>query len=324
MRTLVTGATGFLGRHLVDGLCAAGHEVVAMARSTPRDAAPDGVTRVRGDVLDAAAMADAVRGCEAVFHCAGAVSRDPADAEMLWRSHVVGTRTVLAASRAAGVKRVVYASTSGTVAIAEDDRPRREDDPASSELIQRFGYYRAKAYAEREALAASDGAMAVVAINPSLLLGPGDVNGSSTGDVKNFLSGRIPAAPAGGLSFVDARDAAAGMVLALTRGVGGRRYLLGAANWTVRLFFDRLSRVSGVKAPMMTMPKGRRVARLGAGLMDGFARLTGADNPVDAVSAEMGQLYWYVDSTRAETELGWSARDPMVTLADTVNGMPRW
>ncbi|MDO9017606.1 MAG: NAD-dependent epimerase/dehydratase family protein [Deltaproteobacteria bacterium] len=319
MKALVTGATGFLGTHLVDALVARGHAVVALARNPARLKAREGVTAVKGDILDADSLRAAAEGCEAVFHCAGVVSRDPDDGELLWRTHVLGTRNVIAAAKAAGAKRVVHASTSGTVAISDDaTQVGREDDPVPYALIEKFPYYRSKLYAEQEALRANGEALAVVSVNPSLLLGPGDEFGSSTGDVKNFLERKIPAVPSGGVAYVDARDAAEAMALAYEKGTPGRRYLINAANCTLREFFDRLERVTGVKAPTLRLPPSRALATFGARLMEAGAKFAGVKTPVDAASVEMAQLYWYCDSARATRELGWTARDPIATLADTV------
>lgn len=320
MKYLVTGATGFLGSHLALSLAAQGHQVVAMARSTVRAPSHANITAVKGDILDADALRVHTAGCDGVFHCAGRVSRDPADSTMLWETHVVGTRRVLEAARAADVRRVVYASTSGTIAIGDDpDYVANEDSPTPLRFIERFAYYRSKLYAEHEALEHAKKGLDVVVVNPSLLLGPGDTHGSSTGDVKKFLDGRIPMTPAGGMAYVDARDAAEGMLLAMEKGTAGRRYLLNASNCTLGEFFGRLSRLSGVKAPMFRMAKGTTLARVGAGLLERAAKAIGVEAPVDAVSAEMGQLFWYCDSSRAEKELGWRARDPIETLADTVS-----
>jgi dihydroflavonol-4-reductase len=310
MKVLVTGATGFLGTHVCEALEAHGHDVVRFARSTG------------GDVLDAASVRAAASGCEGAFHCAGLVSRKPADAEALYRVHVEGTKTVLDACEAAGVRRVVLASSSGTVAVSESaDRIGREDDEAPIGLVGRWPYYRAKLFAERAALARSGPGIEVVSVNPSLLLGPGDVNGSSTEDVRLFLEGAIPAVPAGGLSFVDARDAAEAMRLAMERGRPGERYLVGALNLTVREFFARLARVSGVRAPWVPLPRSREVARAGAAWVERLAARAGFRAPVDPVSVEMGQCFWYLDSSKAESELGWSARDPNDTLHDTVEDL---
>jgi len=310
VRYLLTGATGFLGTHLARALEARGHTVVPLARATG------------GDVLDPASVRAAADGCDGAFHCAGRVSRHPQDAEALYRLHVEGTQNVLRACEQARARRVVIASTSGTVAVSDDPgRVATEDGDAPIGIISRWPYYRSKLFAERAALAASRDGFEVVSVNPSLLLGPGDVKASSTEDVRLFLEGAVPAVPAGGLSFVDARDAAEAMCLAMERGRAGERYLVGACNLTVRDFFARLERVSGVRAPWLPMPRSREVARVGARLVERLVARVGLPARVDAVSVEMGQCFWYLDASKAERELGWKARDPGETLHDTVEDL---
>jgi dihydroflavonol-4-reductase len=304
---LVTGATGFLGAHVAGALKERGHEVVAYSRKTG------------GDVLDGARVQAAAGGCDGVFHCAGGVSRNPDDAEALYRVHVEGTKSVLDACARAGVRRAVIASTSGTVAVSErSGRAATEDDPAPLALISRWPYYRAKLFAERAALERNRPGFDVVAVNPSLLLGPGDLNGSSTDDVRLLLEGAVPAVPAGGLSFVDARDAAEAMYLAMDVGRPGERYLVGACNLTVREWFERLGRIAGVRVPWLPLPGSRAFARLAATWMGRAGALVGVSAALDPVSVEMAQCFFYVDSGKAERELGWRARDPNATLYDTV------
>src|SRR6188768_3397315 len=119
-RLLVTGATGFLGRHLVTLLRQRGHDVIALCRKSDPALEAEGVIVRRGDVLDAASVRAAAEGCAALLHCAGKVSRKPEDAEELYRLHVEGTKITLDACRAAGVTRVILASTSGVVAVTKD------------------------------------------------------------------------------------------------------------------------------------------------------------------------------------------------------------
>ena len=337
MRLLVTGATGFLGAHLVASLEARGHEVVAFSRAAG------------GDVLDAPRVRAAAAGCEGAFHCAGRVSRSPDDAEALYRVHVEGTKNVVEACSRAGVKRLVLASTSGTVAVSDSpDHVAIEDDETPMGIVSRWPYYRAKLFAERAALASNRAGFDVVSVNPSLLLGPvraaaadsapasssGQVHlaraaapsaagsgGSSTDDVRLFLEGAIPAVPAGGLSFVDVRDAAEAMRLAMDRGRPGERYLVGACNLTMRDFFGKLSRISGVPAPWLPLPRSREVARIGARLVERLAARVGLPSHIDPVSVEMAQCFWYLDPGKAERELGWSARDPGETLLATVEDL---
>jgi dihydroflavonol-4-reductase len=317
----VTGATGFLGGHLTTQLLAAGHEVVALCRDDEPDLEDRGVVVVHGDVTDRASVERGAAGCAGIFHCAGKVSRNPEDADELYRLHVGGTRAVLEGARATKVSRVVIASTSGTVAVSEDEKHvATEADPTPVTLLSRWPYYRTKLYAEELALAENKDGLEVVSVNPTLLLGPGDIRGSSTEDVRLFLDRRVPAVPKGGLSFVDARDAAAGMILAMSRGVSGRRYLLGACNLTVREFFARLERVSGVRAPWLPVPRVPGLARAGAAFLGRFGR-GWLSAEVDPVSFEMAQYYWYLDASLAERDLGWTPRDPTDTLADTVKDL---
>jgi len=315
----VAGA-GFLGAHLVRHLLDAGHRVTV---ASIEGGEVHGLPVEPVNVLDASAVERSARGADGAFLCTGKVSRRAEDTEAMHRLHVVGTRTALAALRGAGVRRVVVASTSGTIAVGTDPaRIGRETDPPPLEIIARWPYYRTKYYGEQEALAANDPPdFEVVIVNPTLLLGPGDLRDSSTGDVRRFLERRIPAIPAGGYAFVDARDAAAGLLLAFERGRPGERYLLNAKNLTVAALFERLERLTGVPAPRLRLPRGRALA---LGLNDVFSRAVeaiGGRPPASEIDVDLGQHYWYADSSKAERELGWRPREPGETLRDTVRDL---
>jgi dihydroflavonol-4-reductase len=274
------------------------------------------------DVLDRDAVAESARGADGAFLVTGLVSRDRDDAEALHRANVVATREALAGLRKAGVPRVVFASTSGTIAVGTDpDRVFTEDAVAPLEIISRFPYYRSKYYAEREALEADSPELEVVVVNPSLLLGPGDVRESSTADVRRFLERSIPAIPRGGMAFVDARDAALGALAALVRGRAGERYLLNGKNLTVAAFFQRLERLTGVRGPRLPLPASRNLALGVNHLFTRAVKAIGGEPPVDEVSVEMAQYFWYCSSAKAERELGFVARDAGETLRDTVEDL---
>lgn len=315
-RLWIGGATGFLGAHLVRVLKDQGHELVLAARSGGE---VEGIRVQAVDVLDAVAVAESARGCDGAFLATGKVSRDRDAGEELHRAHVLGTRSALAGLRNAGVRRVVVASTSGTVAVSGNATQIADESAhVPLELVAMWPYYRTKLYAEREAFEANAADFEVVLVNPSLLLGPGDLRESSTGDVRRFLERAIPAIPGGGLAFVDVRDAAQGMWLAFERGRAGERYILNAKNMTVAAFFERLSRIAGVKAPALRMPRSRPLAIGVNRLFSKALRAIGGEPPVDEVSVEMAQYYWYCSSSKAERELGFSTRDPGETLRETV------
>ncbi len=314
---LVTGATGFLGEHLCRVLVDRGHTVRGLARTRSAILADLGVEHIRGDVLSGPELDRALGGVTAVFHLAGAVSRDPDDAQRMMRLHIDGTRRVLERMAAAGVRRMVLASTSGTIGVSKDEAIVDESAPYAEEIVAGWPYYTSKIYQER--LAFEHGtrlAIEVVAVNPSLLLGPGDRRLSSTGDVRKFLKRQIPTIPDGGLSFVDVRDAAEATAAALERGRAGERYLLGGPNWTTKEFFARLGRIANIAPPRLKLPPAWN--KWAAGVVEGLYRWGGKEPPVDRISVEMAEHYWWIDSSKAERELGFAARDPQLTLVDTV------
>jgi dihydroflavonol-4-reductase len=319
---LVTGGTGFFGSHLVRLLRERGEEVRVLTRAASAQLVSWGVDVVEGSLLDEVALLEALDGVGRVYHAAGRVERDPAAAVEMYRLHVDGTRALLSACRRAGVERVVLVSSSGTVAVTST--PEASDERAPYRLVtaRRWPYYLSKIYQEKLAFEmAREGGPEVVSILPSLLLGPGDVRQSSTGDVLRFLRKEIPFVPSGGINFVDARDAAAGAILAMERGEASERYLLGGPNWTMGEFFSRLGRVAGMRGPRIQVPD--RVARIGARLVERLGAVAGRQQSgaVDPTSVEMSQHFWYCDSSKATRGLGWEPRDPMETLTDTVEDL---
>ena len=314
---LVTGATGFLGEHLCRVLVERGHTVRGLARSRSAVLAEIGVEHVRGDVLDGPELDRALAGTTAVFHLAGAVSRDPDDAQRMMRLHVDGTRRVLERMAAAKIQKMVLASTSGTIGVSKDEEILDENAPYAEEIVAGWPYYASKIYQERLAFEHGERlGIDVIAVNPSLLLGPGDRRLSSTGDVRKFIKRKIPVVPDGGINFVDARDAAEATAAALEKGRPGQRYLLGGPNWTMKEFFARLGRISNVAPPRLKLPA--KWNRWGASLVEELYRHRGKEPPVDRISVEMSEHFWWIDSSKAERELGFQARDPQLTLVDTV------
>jgi len=314
---LVTGATGFLGSHLLPLLLEGSEPVRVLSRQPEPELSARGVEVVVGDVVSGAGLDAAFDGVQRVFHLAGRVSRDPDAAASLQQVHVDGTRTLAEAARRAGAERILLVSTSGTIAVSRDPDPECDETaPVPIELIGRWPYYRSKWLQER-ALLADAGEIEVVIVNPSLLLGPGDERLSSTGDVLKFLSGQIGVIPPGGLNFVDVRDAAAGALAAMAKGRSGQRYLLGGHNWSFADFFARLGEVSGSPAPRLRLPRGLYTA--GALLTEEVARQIGREPAVDRISREMAACHWYFSSEKAIRELGHDPRDGRITLLETVN-----
>ncbi|HTK37028.1 MAG TPA: NAD-dependent epimerase/dehydratase family protein [Pyrinomonadaceae bacterium] len=317
-KILITGGTGFLGTHIVRQFIDAGEKNLrVMASSVPEWMTDSGVEAAEGSVTNRDDVADALKNVSAIFHLAGKVSRDNEDAVVMNKIHLEGTRILCEAAKENGVKTMVLASSSGTVAVSEDEQVFDETFPQPVEIFSRWAYYASKYYQERTALENFDGdGRRLVIVNPSLLLGPDDERLSSTKPVLDFLARKIPYTPSGGLNFVDARDAATAFITALEKGRHQEKYLLGAANMTFPEFFGRLERLSGVAAPMLRMPK--QLAMTGANFISSVFKNWGKASPVAPKEVEQAEYFWYFDSSKAEEELGFAPRDPQETLNDTI------
>ncbi len=320
---LVTGATGFLGKHLVEQLRQA--EPAARLRLLCRGTSPWGqdsqLEIVPGDITSLEDVERAMEGVRQVYHLAGIVSRDPRE-KRLYRVHVDGTRNICEAARRHRPEKIVVVSSSGTVAVSREPVVHNEDSGYKNDIVAEWPYYLSKIFAEKLAFSyVRQHKLPIVAVNPSLLLGPGDERGSSTGDVRLFLDGQILSIPLGGLNFIDVRDAASGLRAAMRSGRPGERYLLGGTNWTFRAMIEAVSEISGVRAPKMQLSLGASL--LGSRLLRPLYRVAGKSFRLDDASIRMSALFWYCSSEKARAELGFRARDPMQTLRETVEDVRR-
>jgi len=313
-RVAVTGATGFVGWHTAAALVRRGAAVTAVHRggSDVSRLLAAGVSCRAAELADGPALAAALRGCEFVVHAAGAVDFGD-DWARLRAVNVGGTRSVLAAARAAGVRRAVHVSS--IVAVGGGESPRVLDETAAWALGRfRVPYVTTKREGERAAIAANAGGFEVVVVNPGCVVGPDDFAGSEFGLLcKRFWRGRVPVYFPGGNNFVDARDVADGVLRAAALGRPGERYLLTGANRTLRDFYADLGRAAGRSRPRVGLPAwlgvgfaevSRWVARRGRRpyLTPGQARLLG--------------LYFFFTCAKARRELGYAPRPLAETLAD--------
>ena len=316
---LVTGAGGFLGKHLVQHLLESDLQV--QVRSFSRSPFPgDGDGRVEsviGDITNPGDVQSAVAGSDEIYHLAGVVNRSPPDPWRLYRTHVDGTRNLCEALIKQGPRRCVVATTSGTVAVSREPVLHAEDSGYKQSVVHRWPYYLSKIYQEKQALwYCRHRKLPIVVVNPSLLLGPGDDRHSSTNDVRLFLKGQIKAVPNGGLNLVDARDAAAGAASAMRRGAVGERYLLGGENLTFKEWIAQTARLAGLPGPRFQPAES--VARFGATVLRRIYPLAGKTFDLDDATVRMSSLFWYCDTSKARRDLGIVTRPTETTLRDTI------
>jgi dihydroflavonol-4-reductase len=317
--TLVTGANGHLGNNLCRLLVERGERVRAMIRrnADPSPLAGLDVEIVRGDILDAGDAATAVADCTRVYHAAAGFlmwSRDP-ERDII-RPSVEGTRMVLEAAARAGVEKLVYVSTSGTIGHATTPVPLDENHNNGNPHTH---YMRGKLAAEREAFAiAKRTGLPIVVVHPGLILGPRFWKLSeSVRQVADFLNHGMPLYFDGGFSVVDVEDVARGCILAMEKGRVGERYILAGEDLTLKQLFDLTADLSGLRAPRFKAPVP--VLRVAAALMELAAQVTGMRPMLDRSQVdEFAGKYAYFSSAKAQRELGYTYLPARETMQRTV------
>ena len=252
---LVTGASGFVGCHLVRALLGRGAPVRAFVRKRADLRALEGLECefAFGDLRDRESLDRAMRGCAVVYHAAADYRLWVVDEGPMYAANVEGTRNLLAAAGAAGVKRVVYTSTVGTLGIAADGIGRESTPVTLNEMVG--PYKRSKFLAEQEAVRAAREGLPVVIVNPSTPVGSCDYKPTPTGRIiVDFLNGRIPAYVETGLNLACVEDIARGHILAAERGRAGEKYILGGENLTLEQMLGKLGTLAGLPAPRVKIP----------------------------------------------------------------------
>jgi dihydroflavonol-4-reductase len=304
MNVLVTGATGFVGANVARLLVAEGYRVRALARPTSSLRALEGcaVEVVRGDILEPGSVTRAIKGCAQVFHVAGDYRLWAKDPGKIYRNNVDGTRMMLEACAQAGVERVTYTSSVGTVGLPRDGGLGTEATPVS--LRDMIGLYkRSKFLAERVAEEYAARGLPVVIVNPSNPIGPWEVRPTPTGQmILDYLLGRMFATLDTGLNLVHVADVARGHLLAAQRGRVGERYILGCDNRSLTEVFHALERITGIRAPHVRVPYP--LIYLVALVNEAAARATGHPPRVPLAGVRMARKHMYFSAEKAVRELG--------------------
>ena len=319
MEVLVTGATGFVGANVARLLLADGYHVRVLARPSSSLKALEGcpVEVLRGDILEPESLHSAVKGCGQVFHVAADYRLWATDPNEIYRANVDGTRNVLEACARAGVERVVYTSSVGTLGLPEDRGLGTETTPVS--LADMIGpYKRSKFLAERVAEEFAARGLGVVIVNPTNPIGPWEVKPTPTGQmILDYLLGRMFGTLDTGLNLIHVADVARGHLLAARLGRGGEKYILGCENHSLSDIFRMLERITGIRAPRVRMPHA--LIFLVALANEGLARATGRPPRVPLVGVRMARKRMYFSAEKAVWELGLPQTPAEQALRDAVD-----
>jgi dihydroflavonol-4-reductase len=324
---LITGGTGFLGRHILQALSRISprSRVVMLVRDSESAARPvwdvaDDVEVLQGSLLRSEDWKDDPRlaGLSGIFHLAAEVKHSRSGTDDMIRTNVEGTASMV--RLAAGKKsRLVFASTSGTVACSPHPFgvAPEEDAPYCTEVVGTWPYYASKVRAEKEARAQASALGAeLVIFRPPVLLGPGDHRFRSTAHLLRLLRGKLTFILDGEIHFADVRDAADAMVRAMVHPQPKPIYHLPGHVLRLDPFFRMAAREAGIEPTWRILP-----TRL-LGYLARVNQFTGLKLHTipDPVVVEMASHHWDFQSRHAEADLGYCTRAPEETLRDTV----RW
>jgi dihydroflavonol-4-reductase len=321
MKTLITGASGFIGSAILRQLISAGHDVRALIRpkSDRHNITGLPVEVVYGDLADRQSLDQGMKGCSTLFHVAADYRLWVPKAEEMYEINVVGTRNIMRAALNAGIKRVVYTSSVATLGFTLDGSPADEETPVS--LTDMIGHYkRSKFMAEAEVRRLADEkGLPVVIVNPSTPVGPRDIKPTPTGRIiVDAASGRMPAYVDTGLNLVHVDDVAIGHLLALEHGRVGDRYILGACNMTLKEIFCAIANITGQVPPKICLP--HPLVFPIACVSEAWARLVSRREPrVTFNGVRLARKKMFFSTEKARRFLGFNPRPVEEALYDAVS-----
>ncbi len=324
--SLVTGATGFLGSHVVRTLLARGESVKAFVRPGSNLAALEGLPSDRfkiavGDIRIEQSVFAALSGCSRLYHVAANFTMwDPNRARIIAPA-IEGMRATLRAAQQRKLDKIVVTSTAGVLGTTASEELM--DESHAFNLRDPEAYFAAKVAADEVVTEFLELGLPIVSVLPATSAGPGDWKPTPNGRIlleylKTPSTSHFPVS-AGGINVVDVADVAFGHALAMERGAVGSRYILGGENLTFSQLFETLCDLTGLSEP--TLPKGKGLMRLAAGLFELNARLRGGQPRITSrMARDYVDTYSWLTSKKAETELGYRHRPAREALARSV----RW
>jgi len=314
MKVIITGATGFIGRSLVEELLENNYEVKVLVRTKGKVPQWEGrVQEVQGDILDYDSLEKAFKGLDGVFHLAGVISTLKKDEKFMYDINFVGSKNVFEAALKNNITNFLFLASIFALGTGTKDKPANEEIDYNLGNLD-IAYFKAKRLGELESYEYLKRGLPIKYVYPTFCVGPGDIYISSQRLIVDFLNGKLPATIRGGYNAIDVRDTAKGLRLGYEKGKIGEKYLVGGENITYIDFLKRLGKLTGKNPPRLVTPKF--LLKPTALIMEKVMK-----NPlVDWGTALMAGYHWYYDDSKARKELGHTSR----SLDESINDAVSW
>jgi len=247
-RVLVTGSSGLLGRELISQLLAKGKLVTALYNKKKFEGpASENLKLLQCDILDVTGLEEAMEGVEELYHCAGKVSFNGSDAGALFKVNVEGTANVVNAALEAGVRKMVHVSSVAALGRIRKDE-MIDESMQWTEETSNSKYGQSKYLGELEVWRGIAEGLNAVIVNPTIILGVGDHDESSTKIFKSVYN-EFPWYSEGVTGFVDVADVAKAMIQLMESDIVSERFIISAENRTYREVFNSMADAFGKKRP---------------------------------------------------------------------------
>jgi len=320
MRIFITGATGFIGTHLVRRLSKTKHQLCCLIRDPGKagELKQLGASILIGDVTDKACLREGMRGCDGVIHLANLYSFWEPDNRIYRQINIEGTRNVMQDALEMGVSKVVHVSTAGIYG-RPTVCPFTEESPVGPVRFSR--YFQTKYEGDQVAWEFYEKkGLPLVVVYPGSVLGPGDPKASGQ-YIQNLLNRRLPATIFDDsiLTFVCVQDVAEALVRALEKEKNiGEKYLVGKYRYSFRELNQMIGEISGIPLPKIRLPGF--MVMMNALLLTGLAALT-KKPPLWGMSMDQMRTMRYgfcFDGSKAERDLGLSYTPIRTALEEAI------
>ena len=317
MKALVLGATGMIGGSIARALIETGMAV----RGLKRPASPTWhlkdlpIEWIRGDLMDRRSLVAAMQGCQVLFHAAAYYPQHSFDLPGDLRTAITGLRNVLSAAAETKIRKIIY--TSSLTTIGPPGEPGRLADERDCYLpgSTRSAYYEVKYTLELEVMSAVAAGLPAVVVNPTVVLGPGDVKPTTGALLVAVAKKQVPVWIPGVVNIVDVRDVAAAQVAALEKGRVGERYILGGHNISLREALTLTATLAGVHPPRWSI--SLKFVGILISLLEAIARLP-LIPPPPLEHAKTMRRWQPLNTEKARRELGMAPRPLKETIQDSL------
>ncbi len=304
MKTLVTGANGFIGATIVRELVKDGEDVRVLVRKNSDIRSIDDlkVEKAYGDIRDSESMNSALKDCDTLYHVAALFAHWVPDKKLIYDVNVEGTKVTLQAALQQKVKKVVYTSSNVSIGSHGKDSLVTEDAEFNGWDLGDH-YTLSKYYGELEAKKFVEKGLPIVIVNPTMVVGARDLKPTPSGEMIIDIANRAtPGYIDGGTNVIDVEDVARGHILAAKKGRIGERYLFGNVNISVRDYFNLIAEVAGVEPPKYKIPYP--VAIFTGYLFEFISSITKKMPVTTASVVRIGSRYESYNCSKAINELG--------------------